>query len=119
MFKLKGISNKTSVKFFTEKTSDDVKKNFIGVFPSNFVTRFIIFHSMLIDFDSQYPFVIMNTDQSDKKGTHWWSFLDLYPKKRSFYSIVSALKVYQGLFKMIRKYSIKYFMVLKSLIRKK
>ena len=33
---------------------------------------------------AQYPFVIMNTDWSDKKGTHWWSFLDLHPKKEIF-----------------------------------
>ena len=26
---------------------------------------------------ARYPFIIMNTDRSDKKGTHWWSFLDL------------------------------------------
>ena len=25
----------------------------------------------------------MNTDRSDKKGTYWWSFLDLHPKKKS------------------------------------
>ena len=33
---------------------------------------------------AQYPFVIMNTDQSDEKGTHQWSFLDLHPKKEIF-----------------------------------
>ena len=26
----------------------------------------------------------MNTDRSDKNGTHWWSFLDLHPKKEIF-----------------------------------
>ena len=26
----------------------------------------------------------MNTDRSDKAGTHWWSFLDLHPKKEIF-----------------------------------
>ena len=26
----------------------------------------------------------MNTDQSDKKGMDWWSFLDLHPKKEIF-----------------------------------
>ena len=26
----------------------------------------------------------MNTDRSDKKGTHWWSFLDLHPRKEIF-----------------------------------
>ena len=27
----------------------------------------------------------MNTDCSDKKGTHWWSFLDLHPKQEIFF----------------------------------
>ena len=31
-----------------------------------------------------YPLIIMNTDRSDKKGTHWWSFLNLHPKKEIF-----------------------------------
>ena len=26
----------------------------------------------------------MNTDRSNKKDTHWWSFLDLYPEKENF-----------------------------------
>ena len=26
----------------------------------------------------------MNTDRSNKKGTRWWSFLDLHPKKEIF-----------------------------------
>ena len=30
------------------------------------------------------PFDIMNTDRSDKNGTHWWSFLDLHRKKEVF-----------------------------------
>ena len=33
---------------------------------------------------SRYPFIIMNTDCSDKKGTHWWSFLDLHERKIFF-----------------------------------
>ena len=33
---------------------------------------------------NRYPFIIMNTDRSDKKGTHWWSFLDLHPRKEIF-----------------------------------
>ena len=39
---------------------------------------------MLIDSGAQYPFILMNTDRSDKKGTHWWSFLDLHLKKEIF-----------------------------------
>ena len=75
------ISNKTTVNFFTEKTSDDIKKIFIGVFPSNYVIKFISFHSMMTETGARYLFIIMNTDRSDKKCTHWWSFLDLHPKK--------------------------------------
>ena len=39
---------------------------------------------MMTEKGGRYPFIIMNTDRSDKKGTHWWSFLDLNPKKEIF-----------------------------------
>ena len=78
-----GISNETIVNFFNKETDDDLKKNFVGVFPSNYVTRFISFHEMMIE-KNCYPFIIMNTDRSDKKGTHWWSFLDLRERKEIF-----------------------------------
>ena len=61
-----------------------LKKNFIGIFHSNFINRFISFHDMISKSGAQYPFVIMNADGSDKKGTHWWSFLDQHPKKEIF-----------------------------------
>ena len=32
----------------------------------------------------RYPFIVMNTDRNDKNGTHWWSSLDLHPKKEIF-----------------------------------
>ena len=31
---------------------------------------------------AKYPFAIFNTDRENKPGTCWWSFLDIYPKKR-------------------------------------
>ena len=43
-----GISNEAIVNFF-EKETDDLKKNFVGVFPSNYVTTFISFHEMMIE----------------------------------------------------------------------
>ena len=75
-----GISNETIVKFFENETDDDLTNNFVGVFPSIYVTKFISFHKMMIE-KNRYPFIIMNTDSSDKNGTHWWSFLDLHEKK--------------------------------------
>ena len=39
---------------------------------------------MMNEKSTRYPFIIMNTDCSNKNGTHWWSFLDLHPKKEMF-----------------------------------
>ena len=74
-----GTSNKTIVNFFEKETDDDFKKKFV-VFPSNYVTRFISFHEMMIE-KNRYPFIIMNTDCPNKKGTHWWSSLNLHERK--------------------------------------
>ena len=41
------ISNKKLLNFIEEKTNDDIKKNFVSVFPSNFITKFIMFHRMM------------------------------------------------------------------------
>ena len=75
-----GISNDAIVDFFEKEADDDLKNNFVGVFPSNYVTRFISFHEMM-RLKHKYPFIIMNTDRSDKNGTHWWSFIDLHERK--------------------------------------
>ena len=39
---------------------------------------------MMNEKSTWYLFIIKNTDRSDRKGTHWWSFLDLHPKKEIF-----------------------------------
>ena len=78
-----GILNETIVKIFENETDDDLASNFVGVFPSNYVTKFISFHEMMIG-KNHYPFIIMNTDCSDKNGTQWWSFLDLHERKEIF-----------------------------------
>ena len=80
---MEGISNEAILKFLENETDDDLKKNFVDVFPSNYVTRFISFDEMMIE-KNRYPFIIMNTDQSNKNGMHWWSFLDLHPRKEIF-----------------------------------
>ena len=78
-----GIWNETIVKFFENETDDDLTSNFVGVFPSNYVTKLIYFNKMMIE-KNRYLFIIMNTDRSDKNGTHWWSFLDLHKRKEIF-----------------------------------
>ena len=42
-----GISNDTIIDFIEKETDDDLKDNFVGVFPSNYVIRFISFHEMM------------------------------------------------------------------------
>ena len=39
----------------------------------------------------KYPIIIVNTDYSSKNGKHWWSILDIEPKK-PFPLVPSALK---------------------------
>ena len=82
---MSGISNEAIEDFFEKVNDDDFKNNFIGVFPPNFINKFISYHSIIKERSKvKYPFIIMNTDRSDRVGTHWWSFLDLHPKKEIF-----------------------------------
>ena len=57
---MEDISNEAIVNFFENETDDDLQKKFVGVFPSNYVTRFILFHEMMIE-KNRYLFIIMNT----------------------------------------------------------
>ena len=67
----------------------------------------------------RYPLKNMNTDRSDKKGTHWWSFLDLHPKKKSFYLTVLVLRDSKNFYcKTLEKRYIRYSMELRNLKKK-
>ena len=44
----------------------------------------ISFHSLTKNEDVKYPFLISNTDRVDRRGTHWWSILDIHRKKEIF-----------------------------------
>ena len=81
---MSGISNDEVVKFFENEKDDDLKENFVGVFPSNYINKFISFHQMAREKTKKCPFIIMNTDRANVPGTHWWSFLDLHPRKEIF-----------------------------------
>ena len=81
---MSGISNDAVIDFIENEEDVDLKESFVGVFPSNYIIKFISFHEMAKEKTKKYPFIIMNTDRSDKSGTHWWSFLDLHQKKEIF-----------------------------------
>ena len=42
-----GISNEEVIKFFENVEDNDIKENFVGVFPSNYINKFISFHEMV------------------------------------------------------------------------
>ena len=74
-----GISNVAIEKFF-ENENEDIKKSFIGVYSSNSITRYINYYKIIKEKPCCCPFTIFNTGRANKPGTHWWSFLNIYPK---------------------------------------
>ena len=56
-----------------------------GVFPSNYMNKFIDHKMLISEKRGKYPFLIANTDNSSKDGTHWWSILDIEPKTDIFF----------------------------------
>ena len=74
----RGIFNFEIEKVFKEINNKDINKNFLGVFPSDKINKFIMFEKMMPG--KKYPFIISNTDRSDEGSTHWWSILNISPK---------------------------------------
>ena len=71
---------------------------------------------MMTQTGARYPLINMNTHRSGKKATHWWSFLDLHPKKKSFYLTVLVLRDSKNFYcKMPEKRYIRYSMELRNL----
>ena len=78
-----GISNFQIEEVFKKIDDEDLLENFVGVFPSNYMNKFIN-HTAMISDRGKFPFIIANTDESDKPGAHWWSILDIEPKTDIF-----------------------------------
>ena len=81
----KGISNFQIEHAIANIGDDDLINNFMGVFPSNYMNKFINHAVMMTTKKGKYPFVIANTDDSTKQGTDWWSILDTEPKTDIFF----------------------------------
>ena len=54
----KAISNFEIERVFKEINKNDLNKNFVGLFPSNRINKFIIFERMMPG--KKYPFIISN-----------------------------------------------------------
>ena len=74
-----GISNTQIEKAFREIDDPDLLENFVGVFPSNYLNKFVN-HMAMINNSGKYLFIIANTDDSEKEGPQWWSILDIEPR---------------------------------------
>ena len=74
-----GISNFEIERVFKMIDNNDLDDDFVGVFQSNKMNKFFNVTKMMKG--KKYPFLIANTDRSDKPGTQWWSILDIDSKK--------------------------------------
>ena len=81
---MEGISNFQIENAIKNIGDNDLNDNFVGVFPSNYMNKFID-HTSIISGKGKYPFVIVKTDNSEKPGVYWWSILDIEPKTDIFF----------------------------------
>ena len=72
-----GVSNAQLENATESIGDDDLNDNFVGVFPSNRISKFINHSAMIFSKKKKYPFVIANTDSSEKGRTHWRNILDI------------------------------------------
>ena len=79
-----GTSNTQIQKAFREIDDPDLLNNFVGVFPSDYLNKFLT-HAAMINNSGKYQFIIANTDDSKKERTHWWRILDIEPKTEIFF----------------------------------
>ena len=67
----KGISHVQLEKPIENTEDDNLNDNFVGVFASNYMNKFLNHSAMISSKKGKYPFAIANTDSSEKGGTHW------------------------------------------------
>ena len=54
-------------------------------FPSDKMTKFMGYKELISQKTGKYLFLISNTDKSTKRSEHWWSILNIEPKKDLFF----------------------------------
>ena len=87
---MEGLGNFAIEEIFNKANNSDLLQNFVGVFPSDKMNKFLDFKKMMKG--KKYSFLIANIDRSDKQGTHWWSILDIDGKKIFCYFILLELR---------------------------
>ena len=64
-----GISNFQIEEVFKKNDDEDLLDNFVGVFPSNYMNKFIN-HAAMIEDSGKCPSIIANADATEKPGVH-------------------------------------------------
>ena len=80
-----GISNFQIEEAFKKIGDEDIDNNFVGVFPSNYMKKVFDHKMMISEEKGKYTFLIAKTDSSSKRGTHWWSTLNIETKTDIFF----------------------------------
>ena len=77
----KGVSNYQIDRFFKEEDNEELKKNYVGTYSIDSVTKYINFYEIIKHRNVKYPFAMFNTSKENKPGIHWWSFFGSSTKK--------------------------------------
>ena len=84
LIKMAGISNFQIEDTIKKIGDENLLENFVGVFSSNYMNKFMNHATMIENKKGKYP-IIANPDSSDKYGVHWWSILDIEPRNDIFF----------------------------------
>ena len=52
------------------------------------ITKYINFYEIIKGRNAKYPFAIFNTDKENEPGVHQWSFMDIHPKKITYFYLI-------------------------------
>ena len=77
----KGIRNFQIENAFKNINDEDINDIFVGIFPGNYMNKFIDCAAMISKKKGKFPFIIRNTDSSEKGGTHWLNILNVVEPK--------------------------------------
>ena len=66
----KGLSNYQTDDFFKEEENENFKKNYMGTYSIDSITRCINFYEIIKGRNAKYLFAIFNTDKENEQGDH-------------------------------------------------
>ena len=80
-----GISNFEIEKIIKSSNNEDLINNFVSVFSSDKMNKFIDFHRIMKRRLAKYLFLLSNTDRAGNTEKHSWEILDILPKTEYFF----------------------------------